>query len=113
MSNVTRVSPVQTAHINLGSNPASLGSNALVAAITGSRIRVLSAAIVTTLANNVKFLSAATDISATWPLGANGGLVLPFNEHGWCQTALGEALNMNLSVATATGVHIQYIVLGA
>jgi hypothetical protein len=109
MSNVTRTPPknrtIQTAFVNASS----LGSNVFVAAVPGKVIRVVQCALVTTLANSVKFLSAATDISATFPLAANGGLVLPFDEHGWFHTAEGEALNVNLSVATATGVQISYI----
>jgi hypothetical protein len=92
-------------------NPAGLGTTQILAGVAGQKIRVVSAAIVTTLANSVKFLSNATDISATFPLGANGGIVLPYNDHGWVQTAAGEALQINLSVATATAVHVQYIIL--
>lgn len=109
MQNVTSTPPKNRTVISTFVNASALGSTAVVNAIAGKSIRVVSAAIVTTLANNVKFLSAATDISATWPLGANGGIVLPYNDHGWVQTAEGEALNINLSVATATGVHIEYI----
>jgi hypothetical protein len=68
-------------------------------------------AAVTTLANSIKFQSNASDISATFPLGANGGLVMPFNEHGWFQTNVGEPLLINLSVGTATGIQINYIIL--
>jgi hypothetical protein len=92
-------------------NTASLGTTQILAGVTNQKIRVVSAAIVTTLANSVKFLSAATDISATFPLGANGGIVLPYNDHGWVQTNAGEALQINLSVATSTAIHVQYIVL--
>ena len=92
-------------------NPSSLGSNAFIAAVPGRGIRVLSIALIAGGAVSAKFLSAATDISATFALAANGGFVLPFNEHGWFQTADGEALNLNLSAAVATGVSIQYIVL--
>lgn len=109
--NVTATPPKNQTVLTAFVNASSLGSNTVLAAASGRSIRVLSAAIVTTLANNVKFLTAATDASATWPLAANGGLVLPFTEHGWLQTAVGEALNINLSVATATGVHVQYIIV--
>lgn len=111
--NVTSTPPknisVKTAYVDVSS----AGSNDVILAPTTSdvAIRVLSVAIVTTLANAVKFTSAATQISATWPLAANGGLVLPFNEHGWFQCAGGEKLAINLGTATATGVHIQYIIL--
>lgn len=111
--NVTSAVPVNTAHVNLGANPSSSGATALVAAAAGARYRILSVAIVTTLANAVKFQSASTDISATFPLGANGGIVLPFNEHGWFETNTNEALNINLGTATATGVQIQYIKLAS
>lgn len=111
MANVTRTPPQVLSVKNTFVNTSSSGATVLVAAKTGMSIRVLSFAVVTTLANNVKFLSAATDISALFPLGANGGLVCSFNEHGWFQTAAGEALSINLSVATATGIQINYIVL--
>lgn len=111
MTNVTRTPPQNLTIKSTFVNASSLGSTQIIAAATGMSIRVIDAAIVTTAANSVKFLSAATDISATFPLGANGGLVLPFSEHGWLQTNPGEALNINLSVATPTGVHINYIIL--
>jgi hypothetical protein len=111
MTNVTRVAPLNSAHVNLGASPSSSGATALVAAVAGAKYRVLSVVVVTTLANAVKFQSASTDITATFPLGANGGIVLPFNEHGWFETSVNEALNVNLGTATATGVQIQYIKL--
>jgi len=110
-TNVTSTPPKNQTVVSAFITTATLGSNAVVTAKTGRSIRVVSAAIVTTLANSIKFLSASTDISALWPLGANGGMVLPYNDHGWVQTAPGEALNINLGVATSTGVHIQYIVV--
>jgi len=109
--NVTTTPPKNQTVYSTFVNTAALGATSIIAAKTGMSIRVCGLAVVTTLANSVKFLSAATDISALFPLGANGGLVLPYNEHGWFQTAEGEALSVNLSVATATGVHIEYIIL--
>jgi len=111
MSNVTRTAPLQPSIKNTFVNATSLGATQIIAAQPGMSIRVIDAAVTTTLANNIKFLSAAADISATLPLGATGGVVLPFNEHGWFQTNVGEALSINLSVATATGVQINYIIL--
>jgi hypothetical protein len=110
--NVTRVSPLYTVNLNTFVNPGSIGANLVKSAqSTSSRIRVLGIAMVSTLANNVKFQSATNDITATFPLGANGGLVLPFNEHGWFQTNFGEDLNVNLSVGTPTAIQIQYIIV--
>lgn len=111
MQNVTRTSPLKTPHANAFANPSSIGSNTIIAAVAGARIRVLSVVMVSTLANAVKFMSNATDISATFPLAANGGVVLPFNEHGWFETAIGEALNLNMTAATATGTQVHYILL--
>jgi hypothetical protein len=111
--NVTSAAPLVSPHVNLGATPTTLGANQLVAAAAGTKYRVLSVAIVTTAANNVKFQSGSTDITATFPLAANGGIVLPYCEHGWFETASNEALNVNLSAATATAVQIQYIKLPA
>ena len=96
--------PVKHAFIN----PAATGNTAAVAAVAGKRILVCGVAAVTTLANTVKFQSATTDICSGKPLAANGGYVLPYNPYGWFKTAIGEALNANLSVATATGIGIAY-----
>jgi hypothetical protein len=113
MSNVTRTVPLVTSHINLGATPAGLGQTALIAGVAGIKYRVLAVAIIATLANTVKFQSASSDITATFPLAANGGMVLPFNEHGWFETVVGDALNVNMGVATATAIQIQYIKLTA
>lgn len=91
-------------------NPSSSGNTQVVAAQgAGVKIRVLSLVIVSTIAQTVKFQSATTDISAGFPVAANGGIVLPPNDHGWVQTADNEALNINLSAATATGVQVVWI----
>lgn len=110
-TNVTRAVPLQTPVLRAFANPAGLGSNAVVAAVTGKKIRVLSAVIISASANSIKFLTAAADLSALFAFAANGGLVLDFNEHGWFETNAGEALNINLSAAAAVGVSIQYMVL--
>lgn len=109
--NVTRTVPLQTAIVRLGATPASSGANELVAAATGAKYRVVALAIIATTAVSAKFQSASTDITGTFPLGATGGFVLPFNEHGWFETASGEALNLNLSSAVSTGLQLQYIKL--
>lgn len=97
--------PVKTAFLDTST----LGSNAVVSAITNSKIIVLAVALVAGASNNVKFLSAANQISSTMALAANGGVVLPFHQYGWFSTNVGEALNINLSAATSVGVTITYI----
>jgi len=111
MTNVTRTAPLNPSIRSTFLNANSLGTTEIIPAQANRSIRVISVVAISTVANNIKFLSAGTDLSATFPLGANGGLVMSFNEHGWFQTAIGEALNINLSVATATGIQLNYIVL--
>lgn len=111
-THVVRTAPLRTAHLTTFSNPTAIGNTAVLAAIPGGAIRVLGLALVNgATANSVKFQSNTTDITALFALGANGGVVLPFNEHGWCQTAVGEALNVNLTGATPVGVQVSYIVV--
>lgn len=109
--NVTSAAPLVSPIKRAFANPATLGSNTVVAAVGTGKIRVVSLALIASGAVSVKLLTAAADLSATYALAANGGLVLPFNEHGWFETNAGEALNLNLSAAVATGISIQYIVV--
>lgn len=94
-------------------SPSGSGNSTILAAQGASnRIRVLSAHIMTSGSLNVKFLSSTTtDISGLYPCRDGGGFVLPYNPHGWFQTAANEALNINLSSAIPTGVTITYIVV--
>lgn len=103
--------PTSTTALVAIANPAAAGATGLVAAVAGKKIRVLALLAVTTLANNIKLQSGNTDITGLFPLAANGQLPLPFNEHGWCETVAGAALNINLSAATATGVQLVYTLI--
>ena len=90
-------------------NPASAGSNLVVLAPgAGIQIRVLSLVVMSVAANSVKFLSGSTDITCTFPLAASGGFVLDHNPAGHFQTNANEALNINLSGATAVGFQLNY-----
>lgn len=109
MTNVTRSTPLVTPVKTVIANPSTATTTSLVAAVTNRKYRVVSLAIVTTAANNVNLESGTTDITPVWPLGANGGIVLPYNEHGWCETAAGAALQVTTSAATAAGVLVQYV----
>jgi hypothetical protein len=108
--NVINVVPLNTAVQRAAVTTATSGAT-LVAAQTGKRIRVLAMVAITTLANSINLDSGTTDITGIFPLAANGGLVLPFCEHGWCETAAGEALNVTISVATSTGIQLIYMVI--
>lgn len=115
MGNVTRTPPkvvtIQTEILDTSS----LGANPIVVAPSSSSvsIRVLSLVIVAAAANTVNLQSTTTTTNKTslFALAANGGLVLPFSEHGWFQCTAGEGLSINLSAATAVGITVQYMVL--
>ena len=109
MTNVTRASPLVTPVKRAIVNPSTATTTELVAAVANKKYRVVGLAIVSTGANNVNLESGTTDISAVFPLGANGGVVLPYNEHGWAETNAGEALQVTTSAATAAGVHVLYV----
>jgi len=91
-------------------NATAIGATEVVAAQgAGLRIRVIAAYHVSTTAVTAKFQSGGTDISPGLPVGANAGIVLPRNDHGWFQTAVNEALNFNQSAAVITGVMVDWI----
>lgn len=87
------------------------GNNTLVAAVTGKKIRVLALALIANAAVNAKLQSGAggTDITGLFYCAGNGGLVLPYNKVGWCQTAAATLLNLNLSGAVAVGGCLVYV----
>jgi hypothetical protein len=89
----------------------SSGDNAIVAAVTGKRIRVLNYMFMATTPVNVKWRSATTDLCGALPAGANGGASCSFEGMGCFQTAAGEALNLNLSGAVAVGGHLTYVLI--
>ena len=94
-------------------NASSLGSNTLVAATgVGTKIVVVSLVVVAgASANSIKFLSGATEISALMALAGNGGVVLSENHSGWFSTGENQALNVNLSSATAIGINVNYYIV--
>lgn len=85
------------------------GDNEVVAAVPGKRIvpvlvRVMSSGDVT-----IRFRSASTNIDGPAYLTANSGYVLPFCPVGLFKTAVGEALNLNLSAAIPVGGYLRYV----
>lgn len=90
---------------------ASAGDNTLVAAVTAKRIRVHALTLVASGgANSVRLESGAggTALTGVMDIVDNGQLVLPYNPSGWCQTAAGAFLNLELSAATAVGGVLVY-----
>jgi len=86
-------------------------SGLVIAAVTGKRIRVFAVLVSALAAATVKFQSAAADISATFPLAANGGFVMPTIGRPWFVTNTSEALNLVMSLATTVGVQVIYDVV--
>ncbi len=86
-----------------------LGDNLLVAAVAGKRIRVLKYSVVTSGAVALKFRSATTDLTGPMSLVANSGVGAAFSPVGQFETAIGEALNLNLSSTALVAGHLTYI----
>lgn len=82
----------------------------IVAAVTGSRIRVRSIFLVASGACTAIFKSGTggTALTGTIKLQDSGGFVLPENTGGWMQTAATTALNITLSTPTTVGGCIVY-----
>ena len=90
---------------------AAAGDNTLVAAVTGKKIRVLSAVLVASGgAITVRFESGAagTALTGLMDLTADGQLVVPLNGFGWFETAAGALLNLELSAATLVAGALVY-----
>lgn len=90
--------------------------SALVAAVAGKRIKVLSAVMqcsgaTITTTFNTKPGGAGTAISPGFQFATNGNVVLPLNEKGYFQTAVGEGLSVTTgaSAGTNVGILIAYI----
>lgn len=87
----------------------SSGANSIVAAVASKKIRVLNYVIVANAAVNAKWQSASTDKTGLSYLAANGGVSSGYAPSGHFETAVNEALNLNLSGAVAVGGHLSYI----
>lgn len=84
------------------------GATQIVAADGTRKIRVLQYTFSANGAVNAKFQSAANDRTGLLYLGANGQVSVAFCPLGLFETAVNEALNLNLSGAVAVGGHLVY-----
>jgi hypothetical protein len=88
----------------------SSGNNEIVALVSAKRIRVLQWIVTASAAVNFKWRTASTDITGLfYAAAAGGGSGGAFNPLGHFQTEAGEALNLNLSGATAVGGSLVYV----
>jgi hypothetical protein len=96
-------------------NASASGSNAIVAAATGKRIRVVSYVIVAAGAVTATWQSASTALSGPMSLASSGGasasvgILAPGGAYGLFQTEAGEALNLSLGGAVNVAGHLCYI----
>lgn len=90
---------------------ASSGDNTIVAAVTGKKIRVVSLFYLAAGTVTTRFESGASGTALTGQMQhtAQTGVVLPFNEDGWFQTAAGVLLNLELSTNVSIDGCLSYI----
>jgi len=96
-------STVQYATINATSS----GSTQVVGAVSGKRIRVIAFAVIANSTVSIKFQSGSTDITGTMRLVEGGGIAHAY-DGGLFQTAVGQALNINLSTNATVGGYVVY-----
>jgi len=94
-------------------NASATGDTAMVAAVTtpgNKKIRVKRLVLSALAANNVKIRSGTTDITGLIYLSATSTVPIVANgDRDWLfETAAGQALNVNLSAATAVGGWVEY-----
>lgn len=106
MSGTTALTPKWAVIDHAGS-----GDNTLVAAVGGKKIRVLALFLVAAGSVNVRLESGASGTALTGQMNlvVNTGFVLPFNPVGWCETAVGALLNLELSAAVSVDGTLVYV----
>lgn len=87
---------------------------AVIAAVTGKKIRVLAAVITggnaaTTVTFTTKPSGAGTAISSLISMAANSGYPLAFNPAGWFETNSGEGLSATTGAGSAVGISVSYV----
>jgi hypothetical protein len=83
------------------------GNTQVVGAVSGKRIRVIAYAVIASATVNIKFQSGTTDITGSMRIVEGGGIAHAY-DGGLFQTAVGQALNINLSTNATVGGYIVY-----
>lgn len=88
--------------------------SALVAAVTGKRIRVHSVVInegdttASTVTFNTKPAGAGSAVFCPLKAAANGVLILPYNDAGWFQTNVSEGLSVTTGAGSISNVAVTF-----
>ena len=96
-------STVQYAPINATNS----GNTQVVGAVSGKRIRVIAYAVIANATVSIKFQSGTTDITGSMRVVEGGGIAHAY-DGGLFETAVGQALNINLSTNATVGGYIVY-----
>jgi len=89
---------------------ATLGANAIVASVSGKKIKVYAVVLVVSAAVNCKWQSASSDLTGDMNFGGKGeGYAQAVEPPAFLMaTNAGEALNLNLSAAVAVDGIVAY-----
>ena len=88
-------------------NATNSGNTQVVGAVSGKRIRVIAFAVVANATVNIKFQSGTSDITGSMRVVEGGGIAHAY-DGGLFQTAVGQALNINLSANATVGGYVVY-----
>jgi len=88
-------------------NATASGDTQVVAAVSNRRIVVVAYAVVANATVNIRFRSGTTDITGAMRLVEGGGIAHAYDA-GLFQTAVGQALNINLSTNATVGGYVVY-----
>jgi len=88
-------------------NATNSGNTQVVGAVSGKRIRVIAFAVVASATVNIKFQSGTSDITGSMRIVEGGGIAHAY-DGGLFQTAVGQALNINLSTNATVGGYVVY-----
>ena len=88
-------------------NATASGDTQVVAAVSGRSIVVVAYAVVASATVNIRFRSGTTDITGSMRVVEGGGIAHAY-DGGLFQTAVGQALNINLSANATVGGYVVY-----
>ena len=88
-------------------NATNSGNTQVVGVVSGKRIRVIAFAVIASATVNIKFQSGTSDITGSMRIVEGGGIAHAY-DGGLFQTAVGQALNINLSTNATVGGYVVY-----